>query len=343
MYVFSGEKKIRQICKDKQKSDEFASNYIKYVKNLLYQHLPVIVSCEHFSQLVGMKFSYVCRMTYKTERFYRHFSIPKRDNTTRDIYEPLPDLKFVQNWILHNILENVTVSGYAKAYVKGKNLKTNAWYHTNQPVLVTMDIKNFFPSITITQVTRIFENLGYAHNISCFLARLCCLNHVLPQGAPTSPYLSNLRMLALDDKLAKYAKEHKLHYTRYADDLTFSGDFEPKILIKDVKDFVFTEGFSINSKKTRVARKNARQEVTGIVVNSHTQISREKRRMIRQQVYYIRKFGLDSHLEHIHELRAHYLDHLLGLVNFALFVNPKDQEMQEYFEFLKTLLPSKKA
>lgn len=108
-----------------------------------------------------------------------------------------------------------------------------------------------------------------------------------------------------------------------------------------IKDFVFEEGFSINSKKTRVARKNTRQEVTGIVVISHMQLSREKRRIIRQQVYYIRKFGLDSHLEHIHELRAHYLNHLLGLVNFALFVNPKDEEMQKYFDFLKTLFPKK--
>lgn len=89
---------------------------------------------------------------------------------------------------------------------------------------------------------------------------------------------------------------------------------------------VYNEGFSINPEKTRVARSNARQEVTGIVVNSHMQISKEKRKQIRQQIYYIRKYGLESHLERIEENRANYLNHLLGQINFALFVNPRTKK-----------------
>lgn len=98
---------------------------------------------------------------------------------------------------------------------------------------------------------------------------------------------------------------------------------------------VYNEGFSINPEKTRVARSNARQEVTGIVVNSHMQISKEKRKQIRQQIYYIRKYGLESHLERIEENRA---NHLLGQINFALFVKPKDEEMKEYFDTVKTIM-----
>lgn len=98
---------------------------------------------------------------------------------------------------------------------------------------------------------------------------------------------------------------------------------------------VYNEGFSINPEKTRVAISNARQEVTGIVVNSHMQISKEKRKQIRQQIYYIRKYGLESHLERIEENRA---NHLLGQINFALFVNPKDEEMKEYFDTVKTIM-----
>ena len=98
---------------------------------------------------------------------------------------------------------------------------------------------------------------------------------------------------------------------------------------------VYNEGFSINPEKTRVARSNARQEVTGIVVNSHMQISKEKRKQIRQQIYYIRKYGLESHLERIEENRA---NHLLGQINFALFVNPNDEEMKEYFDTVKTIM-----
>lgn len=201
-----------------------------------------------------------------------------------------------------------------------------------------MDIKNFFPSISVKDITEIFENMGYFHDLSCFLAHLCCYNNVLPQGAPTSPYLSNLRMITLDDKISEYTYEKSIRYTRYADDLTFSGDFNPHFLISDISKFVYNEGFCINPQKTRIARSNTRQEVTGIIVNSHMQLSKEKRKLIRQQVYYIRKFGLESHLERIGENRANYLNHLLGQINFALFVNPKDKEMKEYFNVVKSIM-----
>ena len=145
-------------------------------------------------------------------------------------------------------------------------------------------------------------------------------------------------MIALDEKISKYTSQKSIRYTRYADDLTFSGDFNPHFLINDISTIVYNEGFSINPEKTRVARSNARQEVTGIVVNSHMQISKEKRKQIRQQIYYIRKYGLESHLERIEENRANYLNHLLGQINFALFVNPKDEEMKEYFDTVKTVM-----
>ena len=185
--------------------------------------------------------------------------------------------------------------------------------------------------------------MGYSHDLSCFLAYLCCLNNTLPQGAPTSPYLSNLRMITLDGKISKYTSQNSIRYTRYADDLTFSGDFNPHYIINDISKMVFNEGFSVNSEKTRVAKINARQEVTGIIVNTHMQISKKKRKQIRQQVYYIKKFGLESHLEHIRENRANYLNHLLGQINFALFVNPKDEEMKEYFDIIKTIIQNQKG
>ena len=134
-----------------------------------------------------------------------------------------------------------------------------------------------------------------------------------------------------------------IRYTRYADDLTFSGNFDPHWLIKKVSGIVFSNGFQINKKKTRVARNNTRQEVTGIVVNSHMQIPKEKRRKIRQQVYYIKKYGLESHLSHIGETRAHYLNHLIGIINFALFVNPKDLEMKGYFNYIVEVMKLQKT
>lgn len=332
------EKNIKKECKANRKNSEYTQKYIAYSKKLFDNNLPIISSPKHFSLLVGIDHQYICNMAYAEGRFYRHFSIPKTNGKTRDIDEPLPDLKFVQTWILKNILEKCPVSDYAKAYLKGRTLKHNARFHRGQKVLVTMDIKDFFPSISICDVTTIFKNMGYYDDLSCFLAHLCCYNNVLPQGAPTSPYLSNLRMISLDYKISNYTSQKNIRYTRYADDMTFSGNFNPHFLVNDISKIVFGEGFSINSKKTRVAKRNARQEVTGIIVNSHMQISKEKRKKIRQQVYYIKKFGLESHLEHINENRANYLNHLLGQINFALFVNPKDKEMKEYFELIKVIM-----
>lgn len=336
------EKNIWKECKTHHKSSDYTQKFIAYSKKLFDNNLPIISSSVHFSLLVGIDHQYICNMAYATEQFYRHFSIPKSNGKKRDIDEPLPDLKFVQSWILNNILEKCPISDYAKAYSKGRTLKHNARFHKKQKVVVTMDIKDFFPSVSISDVTKIFENMGYFHDLSCFLAHLCCLNNVLPQGAPSSPYLSNLRMISLDYKISKYTSQKTIRFTRYADDLTFSGDFNPYFLINDISKMVFNEGFSINPEKTRVARSNARQEVTGIIVNSHMQISKEKRKQIRQQVYYIKKFGLESHLEHINETRANYLNHLLGQINFALFVNPNDKEMNEYFDIIKTIMQNKK-
>lgn len=336
------EQKIRNGCKTHRKSIEYTQKYIAYSKNLFNKNLPIISSPEHFSMLVGIEHEYVCSMAYASERFYRRFYIPKKSGQKRAIDEPLPDLKFVQTWILKNILERCPVSDYAKAFVIGRNLKHNARFHRAQKVVVTMDIKDFFPSISIGSIVDIFEDMGYFHDLSCFLAYLCCLNNVLPQGAPTSPYLSNLRALCLDKKICEYTSGKKIRYTRYADDLTFSGDFNPHLLIKDISKIVFDEKFIINTEKTRIARKNTRQEVTGIVVNSHMQISKEKRKCIRQQIYYINKFGIESHLEHIKETRANYLNHIMGQINFALFVNPKDEEMKRYFDIIKEVIQKQK-
>lgn len=332
------ERSIQQECKLCRKSSEYTKKYISYARNLFDKGLPLIVSPLHLSMLIGLDYQYVCSMSYSTERFYRHFTIKKPNGKIREIYEPLPDLKFVQHWILKNILEKCPVSIYAKAFVKGRTLKHNARFHKAQPVVVTMDIKDFFPSIRIFDVFSIYKEMGYWDNVAWFLAHLCCHKKILPQGAPTSPYLSNIRLLRLDEAIVRYTSKQKIRYTRYADDLTFSGDLNPHKVISKISKLVYAEGFQINSQKTRVANQNARQEVTGIVVNSHMQVSKEQRKNIRQQVYYITKYGLDSHLAYIGETRQNYINHLIGQINFALFVNPKDGELKEYFEKLKDLL-----
>ena len=131
--------------------------------------LPIISSPKHFSQLIGMQHRYVCSMAIKPIKFYRTFTIKKASGKDRDISEPLPDLKQIQHWILDNILEKCPVSAYAKAFVKKRTLKENARYHRAQKVVVSMDIKDFFPSISVFRVFDIFNEMGYSKSVSRFL------------------------------------------------------------------------------------------------------------------------------------------------------------------------------
>lgn len=311
------------------KNEAYISAHLVYAKKLFDQKLPVIDDPAHFSALAGVRHKAVCRMAYAATYFYRSFTIKKSNGKDRVIDAPAPELKRVQRWILDEILAKVKVSPQAKAFVAGRNLRQNAAVHRAGRVLVTLDIKDFFPSIKIAAVYRIFAELGYRENIASFLANLCCLDGKLPQGAPTSPYLANLRLRKLDEELSGFCRQHHWRYTRYADDMTFSGEGQVAPLIKFVSQCVYNEGFALNAAKTRVAGKNARQEVTGIVVNEQLQIPKQDRREIRQQLYYIKKFGLASHLEHIKESRENYILHLLGRVSFGLFVNPQDESLQK--------------
>ncbi len=195
----------------------------------------------------------------------------------------------------------------------------------------------------MSSVDSIPKKIIYNNSVSALLANLCCYNNCLPQGAPTSPQLSNITFLPLDEKIGEFVQKNKWRYTRYADDLTFSGELKIGILLRYVNKLMSENGFVINSHKTRVAKQSARQEVTGVVVNKNLQISRNARRDIRQQIYYIKKFGLNSHLQMIQETRKNYLYHLLGQANHALFINPKDQEMCEYVSYLKSLIIMSKS
>lgn len=300
--------------------------------------LPKIESVNDLANYTEISAYEILKMSHASDKYYKHFTIKKSNGKNREIFEPNKKLKSIQHWILKNILEKCELSVAAKAYVKGVSLKENADLHCDKNTVITMDIKDFFPSISIYNIQNVFKNIGYAENISWLLANLCCYEKALPQGAPTSPYLSNLYMKNFDSEIIRYAQNNELNYTRYADDITFSGNIKPSDLIKDISRLVYNYGFIINPDKTRVCRKNAKQEVTGIVVNEKMQVSKEKRKLIRQQMYYIEKYGLESHLERIKENRKNYVEHLFGQINFALFVNPQDKEMEKYCEKLKSLL-----
>lgn len=317
------------------KSREYCDKWLQYAHKLAARGLPVIYDQKHLCQLVGYRQEYVYAVSNAQEHFYRRYSIPKKNGGSREISEPLPSLKEIQRWILDNILEKVKISVYAKAYVKGKSIRENARFHKKQKILLSLDIEKFFDNIKSERVYHVFRDLGYAENVVVMLTNLCCLDGCLPQGAPTSPALSNIILTGFDDQIGNYIKDKKIRYTRYADDMTFSGDFYPGKIIGFVRRKLDPLGLSLNNEKIRTRRQSQRQEVTGVVVNEKMQLPKSLRKRIRQEMYYIRKYGLESHQQYCEMTKSNYLEHLRGIIQYGLFINPGDRELRSYIDFLQ--------
>ena len=192
------EYKFRLKAKAEGKSEFYISRWLECSKRLMDKGLTVILSQVHFCYLVGYKPAYVYAVSNSADKFYRCFTVPKKNGGERQISEPLPNLKEIQEWILRNVLEKMQTSPYAKAYVKGKSIKDNARFHRGQKKLLSLDIQNFFDSISGWYVYNVFNGAGYSKQVAKLLTQLCIKRNKLPQGAPTSAMLSNLVMRDFD-------------------------------------------------------------------------------------------------------------------------------------------------
>ena len=326
-------------AKKNGKSLEYITKYLKYAELLASTNLPIIFDGQHLGGLIGIKHDYLYKVVNSQKNFYRKFYIKKRNGKKRIIHEALPNLKIVQKWILENILYNIGVSKFAKAYIKGISIKDNVRFHKKQNQILKIDILDFFTSIQEKQVYRIFRKAGYSEELSVLLTKLCTINGYLPQGASTSGYLSNLVMMDFDKTLSKYCLERKIRYTRYADDLTFSGDFDYKSLFNFVKHRLKLMELDINDKKTKILKRSSSQIVTGIVLNEKIQVPKDYRRKIRLEIHYIKKYGLHQHLKKTQNKIStdNYLESLIGKVNYCLFINSNDLAMLEYKDYLHSL------
>ena len=164
------------------------------------------------------------------------------------------------------------------------------------------------------------------------LALLCTYNDALPQGAPTSPAISNIIMREFDDAVGTWCSKRKIAYTRYCDDMTFSGNFDAAEVLCLVSGELRKPGLFLNDKKTVFVRRGQRQSVTGIVVNEKQSIPSEYKKRIRQEMYYCKKFGIRQHLEFcgMDTDEKAYVSRLLGRVNYVLSVEKDNAEMKEY-------------
>jgi hypothetical protein len=256
--------------------------------------LPSLSDVDAFAKAVGATVPRLRWLAYHREvdsgTHYHRWLVPKRDGSPRLISAPKPELKQIQRWIAREITEHLPVHGAAHGFVPGRSISTNAIVHATGRIVVKLDIKGFYPTVTMRRVKGLLRRAGLGEQVATLIALLVTespreevVTHgrtyyvatgprSLPQGAPTSPSITNALCLRMDCRLSGLARKLGCRYTRYADDLTFSwhggdrGDIGA--LLRAVRMIVKSEGFEIHTKKTRVMRKGARQKVTGLVVNT---------------------------------------------------------------------------
>lgn len=307
----------------------------KYLTNDLYKEFLLSLNLIDSELYIKKLYS----ISNNIEDNYKVFKIKKSNGSFRKIYEPNGTLKYIQRQILKNILENKKVSKYATAYQKGKSLKDNAEIHIGKKIILKLDIKNYFDSISFYSIyDSCFPIEYFPKGIGMLLTYLCTYNGYLPQGAPTSAYISNLVMKDFDDELGSWCDENNITYTRYSDDMTFSGDFNPTLIIKKAKNMLSKLGFELNKKKIHVIKQNQQQKITGIVVNEKMQVERKYRKEIRKEIYYIKKYGLDSHLDKInYKDKEKYLNKLYGRILFILQIN-NNKEFINYKDYVLKIM-----
>ncbi len=297
-----------------------------YIEHMFSARVPVIFEFSHLARLLGRTSAYLASVVNSAESHYRHFVIPKRRGGEREIAAPYPALLECQQWVNNQILRRAKLHPAVHGFRRRRSIKSNAEKHLNKAHLLKMDLADFFPSITLRRVIHVFRQFGYAPNVSFYLARLCCLHDVLPQGAATSPALSNIVATCLDSRLSGLAGKYNLQYTRYADDLTFSGERIPISFPEIVKEIVSDAGFSVRDEKTRLCRSEGKRVVTGVSVSGEkVQIPRRYKRKLRQEVHYILRFGYLSHTSKRKIRDPFYLDSVYGRLMFWRWVEPDNE------------------
>ena len=301
------------------------------------------------NNLVKWYFDYAVQNKNGIASMYRIAKIPKKNGKVRTLEIPNRLLDLCQRDILSDLNIENNCSFYAAAYQKRKGIKNVVHCHTNKKLLLKLDIKNFFGSITADLIKeRVFTS-----DIGFMLAELCCCNGHLPQGACTSPVISNLVMKDFDNALGSLCQKHNIQYSRYSDDMIFSGDFNPGWIIREVKTMLSRMNMELNYEKNVIAGRGKRQLVLGVVVNEKAQLPSEYRRKIRQEVYYCNKFGVRDHIlknniekyitksedgKEILSVNTNgYLRCLMGKISYAININPNDEKMMAYFNTVQKL------
>ena len=316
----------KELWKDKQSKDIIflGKKYSALLKNktnnleaLQKNGLPKIANVEDLAKVLDTSVSELRFLAY--HRFvskishYIRYAIPKKSGGVRNISAPMPRLKSVQRAILDQLLSKVSISEFAHGFASEKSIVSNAKPHLKADIVVNMDLKDFFPTLNYKRILGLIKKLGFSDQIAIILSLICTepieekvkidgeiffINEgerLLPQGAPTSPMLTNIICYRMDQRMAGIARKLGFTFTRYADDMTFSGSEETrknlKKLIWQTRAVIKDEGFNIHPDKTRIMANGNRKEVTGIVVNEKASVPRAKMKAFRALLFQIEKDG----------------------------------------------------
>jgi retron-type reverse transcriptase len=316
-----------------------------HVEDLTRRGLPVLTEPADVARAMGIVVPELRWLAFHAEAtdkpHYAYFEVPKRSGGKRLLAAPQPKLARAQAWVLHEILEKLPTETPAHGFIKGRSTVSCAAPHVGKGVVLNLDLSDFFPTITFGRVRGVFQRLGYSPAVATVLALLCTEAprsavdfdgkrlwaavgpRALPQGACTSPALSNQVARKLDRRLAGMSEKHGYTYTRYADDLTFSArDTRPgdlAMLLARVRHIVTEEGFALNPNKGRVQHAGGRQTVTGIVVNDRPSLPRDEVKRLRAILHRASKTGLAAQNR---DKIPHFEAHLRGKLAYLHMVDP---------------------
>lgn len=333
---------------DEGRSEEFIAQCIEYAGKLHEKNLPVIFDFVHLAYYLGFYSEKLQGIVANVEGHYRTYHIRKKTGGTRVIEAPDAMLKDVQHWIYGNILcrdksINDCVHGFVPALTeadKVRGILSNAAPHSGHDWLINLDLKDFFHTVKLDMVKAYFDSLGYEEEVSKTLTALCTMKSRLPQGAPTSPMLSNLIATKMDEEMMAYCGERGITYTRYADDLTFSANYDVEMpLVKELYAIIFRNGFIVNRQKTKIRFPGYKKEVTGLTVTNGVHVPKKYRKEVWRELYFCKKFGVYEHYHQMGTDKGLYKAWLRGRIMFIRQIDPAcGNKMLEKFNELNWLV-----
>lgn len=344
-------------------SEELLEIAIAQSEAVLYSEhsLPSILSLNHLSVRTGVNYKKLRDLVNRKDReAYKKFSIQKRSGGRRFIHVPQPDLMHTQRWINEFVLKPIPAHPASFAFTKGSSIKKCALKHCGAKWIIKLDIADFFESVSEIQVFRLFKGFGYQPLVAFEMARLCTaptswrsprehykqwhaweynesipeynerLLGYLPQGAATSPLISNLVMRECDIKLSEIAKKNKLIYTRYSDDLSFSTrskDFcraRARKVIFEVYKVLSEAGYRPQYRKSKVICPGSKKVILGLNVDGELpRLQKGYKDKIRQHLYYLDKLGISEHIANRgFDSIWGFKCHLKGMIDYASMVDP---------------------